>query len=60
MECDIDNSNTINEINKEKAFVRLYKLQLFLKKESALKELCKNIILKILIFIKSFRYKNKR
>ena len=60
MECDIDNSNTINEINKEKAFVRLYKLQLLLKKESALKELCKNIILKILIFIKSFRYKNKR
>ena len=46
MECDIDNTNTINEINKDKAFIRLYKLQLLLKKESALKELCKKYYFK--------------
>ena len=57
MECDIDNTNTINETNKDKAFTRLYKLQLLLKKESALKELCnKYFFSKFLIFIKSFRY----
>ena len=33
--------NQINENNKDNAFNRLYKLQLLLKKESALKELCK-------------------
>ena len=35
---NIDNKN---EINKDKAFNRLQKLQSLLKKESALKELCK-------------------
>ena len=57
MECDIDNTNTINEINKDKAFIRLYKLQLLLKKESALKELCKKYYFKkYYYFIKFFRY----
>lgn len=37
---ELDN-NKKTEINKDKAFIRLYKLQLLLKKESALKELCK-------------------
>lgn len=46
----------INEIiksNKDKAFNRLYNLQLLLKKESALKELCKIFIFFIEI---NFRY----
>ena len=34
-------NNKSNESNKDNAFNRLYKLQLLLKKESALKELCK-------------------
>ena len=33
--------NKNSEFNKDKAFNRLYNLQLLLKKESALKELCK-------------------
>ena len=33
--------NTLNDDYKDKSFNRLYKLQLLLKKESALKELCK-------------------
>ena len=42
----MDNNTIINinknyENNKDNAFNRLYKLQLLLKKESALKELCK-------------------
>jgi hypothetical protein len=44
----------INEIiksNKDKAFNRLYNLQLLLKKESALKELCK-IVFKIFFLYK--------
>jgi hypothetical protein len=44
----------INRSNNE-AFNRLFILQSLLKKESALKELCKNILLKYL-----FRYKNQR
>ena len=40
-ESDILNIDIINEINKDKAFNRLQKLQSLLKKESALKELCK-------------------
>ena len=40
-ESDILNIDNINEINKDKAFNRLQKLQSLLKKESALKELCK-------------------
>ena len=51
---ELDN-NKKTEINKDKAFIRLYKLQLLLKKESALRELCK-IRLLIKLFIKSYRY----
>lgn len=40
-EIIILDSNNLNEDNKDKSFDRLYKLQLLLKKESALKELCK-------------------
>ena len=43
-------NNIINENNKDNAFNRLYKLQLLLKKESALKELCK-------IFFYSFYFR---
>ena len=39
----IESNNNNN--NKENAFYRLHKLQLLLKKESALKELCKIIYL---------------
>ena len=35
------NINKIIESNNDKAFSRLHKLQFLLKKESALKELCK-------------------
>lgn len=40
-EIIILDSNNLDEDNKDKSFDRLYKLQLLLKKESALKELCK-------------------
>ncbi len=40
-----NNNNNNNNNNKEDAFYRLHKLQLLLKKESALKELCKIIYL---------------
>ena len=53
MENNLENQLNINEIiiehninnekNKNYAFSRLHKLQLLLKKESALKELCKMI-----------------
>lgn len=38
-------TNQINEVNKDKAFNRLFQLQLLLKKESALKELCKEYLI---------------
>ena len=37
--------NEIIKSNKDKAFNRLYNLQLLLKKESALKELCKIVFI---------------
>ena len=37
----IENNNESTETHKDNAFNWLYKLQLLLKKESALKELCK-------------------
>ena len=51
MDNNIEEQLNINQIiesnnnnnNKEDAFYRLHKLQLLLKKESALKELCKII-----------------
>ena len=50
MENNLEDKLNINKINeskknnnKDNAFNRLYKLQLLLKKESALKELCKII-----------------
>ena len=39
MEKSLNNSNS--ESDKDKAFNKLYHLQLLLQKESALKELCK-------------------
>jgi len=49
--------NKIIESNNDKAFSRLHKLQFLLKKESALKELCKILSF---IYIKKNRYKNKK
>lgn len=44
----IGDEEIINRSNNE-AFNRLFILQSLLKKESALKELCKNILFKIII-----------
>jgi hypothetical protein len=54
------NKNIRENENKvyEKSFDRLLNLQILLKKESSLKELCKNFFLIIIILF--FSYKNKR
>ena len=54
---ELNKKNT--ELFKDKAFNRLYNLQLLLKKESALKELCK-INFYNLFLNNIFRYKYKR
>ena len=56
------NKNIRENENKvyEKSFDRLLNLQTLLKKESALKELCKNIIFFNSHFIYCYSYKNKR